>query len=173
MLETNTEGGLSLFQEHYLINIHNKSLKYMKFSPVCRCLKLKKVVQLPKIMGVVRGDLKLTSGPKSSCVWWITPSLCSSWCEVTHPGTVHFPSGSCLTVRMSGFLSCISYHAMHLQREQPSLWFGRLAIKLIADERVIASLHREDDWWSDAGQTVACPSLSQCMKTLWMSPGAW
>lgn len=68
MLETNTQGGLPLFQEHYLINIHNKLLKYMTFSPVCRCLKLKKVVQLSKIMGVVKGDLKLTSGPKASCV---------------------------------------------------------------------------------------------------------
>lgn len=156
MLETNTQGGLPLFQEHYLINIHNKSLKYMKFSPVYRCLKLKKVVQLPKIMGVVRGDLKLTSGPKSSCVWWINLSSlqllmwgCASWhCTLSQ---WHLPY--CEDV-------CISYHAMHLQREQPSLWFGWLAIKLIADKHVIASLHREDDWWSDAEQTVACPSVS-------------
>lgn len=160
MLETNTQGGSLLFQEHYLINIHNKSLRYMKFSPVCRCLKLKKVVQLPKIMGVVRGDLKLTPGPKSSCVWWISLSSLqllmwgyASWhCT---PSQWHL-----LTVRMSGLLSCISYHARHLQREQPSLWFGWLAIKLIADKHVIASLHREDDWWSDAEQTVACPSVS-------------
>lgn len=63
-------------QEHYLINIHQQVIKVHEILPVCRCLKLqRKVVQLSKIMGVVKGDLKLTSGPKGKLCLMNKPLL--------------------------------------------------------------------------------------------------